>query len=275
MVSRSDYGLESVEAAKSVLVELTHLLAEYCDDIVLVGGWLPLLLLPEAEPAHVGSLDIDLALDHRSLDEVGYKSVRALLVERGYRQGKQPFMFLRDVEVRGEPITVEVDLLSGEYEGTGKGRRHQRVQDVLVRKVRGCDLAFEDATEVTIEASLPNGGDDTVSVRVASIVPFVVMKGMALHERLKEKDAYDIYFCVRNWPGGIAALIERFRPHMDNALVQEGLRHIAASFAFPTAVGPTFVASFEEMSEPEDRELLQRDVYERINEWLHGLGIET
>ena len=261
MVSRSDYGLESVEAAKSVLVELTHLLAEYRDDIVLVGGWVPLLLLPEAEPAHVGSLDIDLALDHRSLDEVGYKSVRALLVERGYRQGKQPFMFLRDVEVRGEPITVEVDLLSGEYEGTGKDHRHQRAQDVLARKVRGCDLAVDDATEVTIEASLPDGGDDTVSVKVASIVPFVVMKGMALHERLKEKDAYDIYFCVRNWPGGIAALIEQFRPHMDHALVQEGLRHIADSFASPTAVGPTFVASFEEISEREDREFLQRDVY--------------
>ena len=37
---------------------------------------------------------------------------------------------------------------------------------------------------------------DKGAIRVASIVPFLVMKGMALADRLKEKDAYDIVFCV-------------------------------------------------------------------------------
>lgn len=43
--------------------------------------------------------------------------------------------------------------------------------------------------EILIEGTLPDGGHDAVSIRVASIVPFFVMKGMALHDRLKEKDA--------------------------------------------------------------------------------------
>lgn len=39
MVTRRDYTADAVEAAKSVLIELTHLLGECRDNIVLVGGW--------------------------------------------------------------------------------------------------------------------------------------------------------------------------------------------------------------------------------------------
>jgi len=41
MVTRRDYTDEAVKAAKSVLIELTHLLGEYRDNIVLIGGWVP------------------------------------------------------------------------------------------------------------------------------------------------------------------------------------------------------------------------------------------
>ena len=37
MVTRRDYTEEAVEAARSVLVEVLHLLGEYRDNIVLVG----------------------------------------------------------------------------------------------------------------------------------------------------------------------------------------------------------------------------------------------
>ena len=64
MVTRRDYTAEAVEAAKSVLIELTHLLGEYRDNIVLIGGWVPELLIPQKPRPHVGSIDIDLALNH-------------------------------------------------------------------------------------------------------------------------------------------------------------------------------------------------------------------
>ena len=38
MVEARDYNEENVEAARSVLVELTHLLGEYRDHIVVIGG---------------------------------------------------------------------------------------------------------------------------------------------------------------------------------------------------------------------------------------------
>ena len=41
MVTRRDYTAERIEAARSVLIELVHLLGEYKDDIVLIEGWVP------------------------------------------------------------------------------------------------------------------------------------------------------------------------------------------------------------------------------------------
>ena len=37
---RIDCTAAAVDAAKSVLIELTHILGEYRDDRVLVGGWI-------------------------------------------------------------------------------------------------------------------------------------------------------------------------------------------------------------------------------------------
>jgi len=47
-VTKRDYTAEAVEAARSVMLELSHLLGEYRDGIVIVGGWVPELLLSGA-----------------------------------------------------------------------------------------------------------------------------------------------------------------------------------------------------------------------------------
>ena len=79
---------------------------------------------------------------------------------------------------------MEVDLLAGEYGGTGGGHRTQPVQDARARKARGADLVFDAPVPVEVEGELPGGGRDRVTVRVAGVVPWLVMKGMALAPRL-------------------------------------------------------------------------------------------
>lgn len=272
-IGRTNYTADAVAAARSVLLELTHLLGQYRDDIVVVGGWVPELLLPQSQGHHIGSTDVDLALNHRTLQEAGYRTIKELLLARGYREGSQPFIFHRTVHQEGRELVVEVDFLAGEYDGTGQSHRTQKVQGVRARKARGCDLAFDAPTEITLSGVLPGGGQDTARVRVASIVPFLTMKGIALAERLKEKDAWDVVFCFQHYPGGIEALIQEFRPHLTQSLVREGLRSLAEKFASPTHVGPKFVADFEELSDPEARALVQRDAYERVQHLLRGLGL--
>jgi len=272
-IGRTDYTANAVAAARSVLLELTHLLGEYRDDIVVIGGWVPELLLSRPAVQHIGSMDVDLALNHRTLQEAGYRTIQELLLSRGYRQGKQPFIFHRTVQLGGWEIVVEIDFLAGEYQGTGESHRTQKVQGVRARKARGCDLAFETPTEVTIRGVLPGGGEDTARVRVASIVPFLTMKGIALSERLKEKDAWDIYFCLRHYPGGLDALVQEFRPHLAHSLVREGLTSIAEKFSSLNHIGPKFVADFEELTDPDARAVVQRDAYERVQYLLQALGM--
>ncbi len=273
MVTRRDYTAEGVEAARSVLVELVHLLGGYKDDIVLIGGWVPEVLLPHYTGPHVGSMDVDIALNHQKIKEEGYKRIEALLQRRGYRQGEQPFIFFRTLKVDDKEIEVEVNLLAGEYEGTSKSHRHQKIQGIRARKVRGCDLVFEMRKEIKIEGRLPNGARDAVTVGVSSMVPFLVMKGMAMDARIKEKDAWDIYYCVLNYPGGIDSLAEEFKPHLHRALVREGLQKIAEKFSSEKAFGPKSIADFEEIEDPEEQERIQRDAYERVNALLKKLGI--
>jgi hypothetical protein len=274
MVTRKDYSAEAVQAAKSVLIELTHLLGEYREDIVLIGGWVPELIIPQGQRLHVGSIDVDLALNHTKIKEAGYKRIEELLLSRGYYQDKdrQPYIFFRDIMVGGNKNTVEVDLLAGEYQGTGKTRRHQEVQGIKARKARGCELAFEMITEVSIEGEVPGGGLDRVTIRVAAIVPFFVMKGMALVDRMKEKDAWDIYYCILTYPGGIEGLVQEFEPHKDHGLVQEGLSKIASKFTSEKDIGPKFIADFEEADDPDEIERIKRDAFERVHAFLAKLG---
>lgn len=272
--SRVDYGAEAVEAARSVLLEVVRLLGEYRDHIVLVGGWVPEFIIPAPPGSHCGSMDVDLALDHRVLAEAGYKTIADILLSHGYTQGAQPFVFVRTIKADDREIKVEVDFLAGEYEGTGRSHRTQHVQDIRARKARGCDLALDMCEEMVVVGELPGGGRDSATVRVAGIVPFIVMKGMALADRLKEKDAWDVYYCLLNYPGGLDALAMAFDQHLNHGLVREGLQKIAEKFQSVEHIGPKLVADFENPLDPEERALVVRDAYERVHYLTSKLGIK-
>lgn len=272
-MNRTDYSQLATEAAKTVMLEIVRILGEYKDQMAIVGGWVPELLMADAEPKHVGSIDVDIALDHHAINEAVYRTISDHLSRAEYKEGDHPYKFFRTVSVGGEEVTVEVDFLAGEYGGMGKGRRHQRVQDLKVRKARGCDLVFEMTEQVRIEGYLPSGAKDAVGVKVAGVVPFLVMKGMALADRIKEKDAWDVWFCLRNYPGGTKALAERVAPHMDHGLVREGLNHIAEKFGSTEHAGPQWVADFDELEAGEAREIRVREAFELADDLLRRLAI--
>jgi hypothetical protein len=100
------------------------------------------------------------------------------------------------------------------------------------------------------------------------------MKGMALADRLKEKDAWDICYCLQHFPGGVEALVEMIRPHISHGLVREGLEKITEKFESPEHIGPKFVADFEELTDPEERDLVQRDAFERVDYLLRALDLK-
>jgi hypothetical protein len=274
MVTKSDYEPREVNAAKSVLLELMQILGEYREHMVLIGGWVPFFLFGKA---HTGSIDIDIALDRESITDDVYNTIREHLEKRGYRQGSQPFIFYRDVpQSDGPNIEVEIDFLAGEYGGTEKRRRHQDIQpDLKARKARACELALQYCTKITVTGNMPEGASNSTEVYLCDIVPFIVMKGMALYDRLKEKDAWDIYYCIKHFDGGVATLVKEFQPLKNNKLVAEGLAKIRSKFNAIDSIGPAFVVAFEELADREERDRIQRDAFEQINALLDILGISS
>lgn len=276
MVTKSNYDKEEVNISLSVIVEIMTILGNYKNNIVLIGGWVPYFILDEKGKDHVGSIDIDLALDFKNISASSYKSILELLKKRGYIQGSQPFIFYRNISTEnGQNYSVEIDLLSAEYGGTTKSHRTQKVQGSLnVRKARGCDLVFEHNISLPVKSIMPDGAENKVIIKVASVVPFLVMKGMAIWERMKEKDAYDIYYTVLHYPGGIDAIAEIFKPLSDNKLVKEGLGKILAKFENINSVGPNWVINFLNIEDDPDKEILRRDSFEKITTLIKKIGIE-
>ncbi|MCL6088185.1 MAG: hypothetical protein M1475_07210 [Actinobacteria bacterium] len=275
MVTKSNYEKKEVSICLSVIVEVMTILGSYRDSIILIGGWVPYFILDKKGKDHIGSIDIDLALDSKKISDESYRSILELLKKRGYIQGSQPFIFNRKINTKdGLTYFIEIDLLSREYGGTSKSHRTQRIQEINARKARGCDLAFEHNITLLVKSIMPDGAENEVNIKVASIVPFLVMKDMALWERMKEKDAYDIYFTILNYPGGIDTIAEIFKPVSDNKLVREGLGKILAKFNSINSIGPTWLVNFLGIEDESEIERIKRDCFERVTALIKKLGIK-
>lgn len=110
-VTKDDYPKLAVKAAESVLLELVHILGEYLDSIVVIGGMVPRYLIKEPEEPHIGTTDVDLALDHRRFDEPGYETLHKLLTSHHYLVDRdQPFIYRRPIVMDGKNITVQVEI---------------------------------------------------------------------------------------------------------------------------------------------------------------------
>jgi len=275
---------ELVRLSLSVYLELMTMLGAYREALVLVGGWTPYFILERygregADFRHVGSVDIDLAVNPRLVSPDEYASIVERLERRGYRQrfGRlgQPisFSFERDVDLgegRGSR-TIQIDLLAPEYGGTGKKHRHQRIQDdLLARKARGCDVVFDHHFKYELKGTLPNGAENTVQVKIADLVGCLTMKGIVLGERYHEKDAYDIYSVIAYYKGGPRDAAQEVKPHLGSSLVCEGIANIAEKFQSIRSVGPAGVGDFLAVDSAERRRLIA-DAFVNVSEFIRAL----
>ena len=266
------YEPRQVEAARRVILELWQILGAYRDAMVLVGGWVPELLLPQAKPPHTGSIDVDLLLNPKPLREGHYAELLKAIQARGYRRTK-PFRFAKDIVVDdGGPINVEIDFLVPK--GSLRRTRSRVAPGFRAIEAEGASLAIESTENRRLEGSMPDGAHNRVELQVASIEAFLVMKAFALRGRLKGKDAYDIVFCLRNWPGGTTAVADRLRPFAGRAEVREMMRILAVHFASPDHLGAQSVAAFLDPADPDERAFVARDAYERVQALLRELGFE-
>lgn len=170
----------------------------------MVGGWVPDLMFPEE--GHVGSVDVDIMINHLTLQDEGYQNMSRILQKMDTRSIRKIFSFVKTVMVDGISYDVDVDILAGMYGGTQSKRRSQHVQGIKALKATGGNFAFEfPAQKISVEAERPDGAIDVANVSVVAVVPYLIMKTAAMG-RGKAKDAYDIYFIIKHYVGGVREL---------------------------------------------------------------------
>lgn len=277
--SAADYQDRVTEAVKMVLVEIGQVLGSFRGKFAVVGGSVPWLLLEESEMEHVGTLDVDLNLDAEALRNGEYADLIKSLMAHRYQQtdDTKDFQLRRLVPARdgGDDIDVRVDFLMPASADIKKNKP-KFIENFRVQKADGADLATQFHQLVAVEAEMPDGGMNKVEIAVCSIPVLLAMKGYALNNRLKRKDAYDVYFCIRNYPDGLEALADACRAILDQPSAQEGYSYIEAKFNGLEAYGPMSVRKFVEETRALDgrtADQWQQDAFAQVDLWLKALGL--
>ena len=274
-----DYSERDVRAVYSALIELGQVLGIWRSKFVIVGGAVPWLLLNKGKPKHIGTLDIDIDLDPAALADGEYATLVEALEKNGYERGKEglrPFQLRRWVKVDGgEPVGVLVDLLMPRG-AKGDQNEEKLVEGLRVQGADGGDVALAHHVTRKFEGTMPDGRLNEVELLVATIPALLVMKGYALVGRGKKKDAYDIYYSVRNYDGGPAVLAAECAKLLKNNEARAGYEHIAGKFRHAEDFGPRTVRLFLEESAALGEmtpQQVQTDAFMQISTWLRELGL--
>ena len=259
-----DYSEGQKQAAFSILGEIVNILSEFTENMRIIGGWVPSLVFPNCN--HIGSIDVDVLLNQEKIHrEESYLTIRRILEKNGYKRHQEKFFtFVKAIEIDGIRYDVDVDFLSGKYGGNG-GTRSKHVDAIKTLPATGGNLAFQfPAQEITIEYTRPDGAKDFGHINVISIIPYLVMKAAALG-RGKPKDAYDIYFTIDHFPGGVRELVKEFIPYKEYSLVKEMAQKLKDKFASIEHAGPMDIVSFLSIDDEEERIRIQQDAYQKIS----------
>jgi predicted nucleotidyltransferase len=270
---RDDYSPRQVGAARRVLVDLGQVLAAFEDCLVVVGGWVPDLLLEQADEPHVGSIDVDLALDANKLADGRYADLLKLLLDSGrYKPGAKPFQLVVEVDLKdgAKPVEVEVEFLAPR-EVKLKKNRPKLLEGFRVLQADGCGTAFHAPVRLEVSGRTVRGANNKVHLRIASLPDFLVMKAHALAGRDKPKDAYDLCYCLEHFPVGMNALAAVWKNRRKEKDVARAVAILRDKFGSVDAFGPGQVVEFQGSVDAETQAMQARRAFELMQQFLSYL----
>lgn len=285
----ADYNDDVTRISKSVLREVMTVLTEYRPSLVLIGGWAPYFLLDSRHAfeesgsigfgapkfRHAGSIDIDLAVDSEKITGKEYKTIVKLLGDRGYKEDETiKFRLNRSVPGLESPIAIDF-MTSQPQSGKGRAHRHREVQsDLPARATEHLELAFLWNQTHSLDGDLPEGGGRVkVEFKLASFPAVLALKGLALGNRYKEKDAYDVYALCRHYSKEVGEIAGIVRPHLEVPGMRQALSAIRGRFTTAQDAGPSWVGKFFDAASQEERDAIAQDAFQTVDKVLRDCGI--
>jgi hypothetical protein len=222
--------------------------------LVVVGGLVPPLLVPEPPTPHLGSADIDLALSiaiTKGETSAYYRSIQEVIAPF-FEPTEAAFRWRKRDGVAGIPLLV--DFLGPEIEATqvedgtllAESDIASRNTGPLLRPLplaaaRLVDLDADIFTAEGVDLVYDPGTRAEIDVRHAGPVGFLASKADALGTRSEPKDGYDIsWWCLnaKDDPALVAELVME-RPAFEDEYFQESVALLHKAFREPDYPGPS------------------------------------
>ncbi len=270
------YKSGQVELVRATCLYIATKLGDLMDELVVIGGLVPSLLikqdeLPEDADAHVGTMDLDVGLTLALLNEGRYKSLTERLRRAGFEQ---------DVNDEGNPTRqrwkfeqlekITIDFLIQPSLPDDKGGKLRDIESDFAAVIApGLHLAFQDSEQVTLEGKTVMGERAKRNIQVCGPGAYVVLKSIAFRLRGENKDAYDLYYLLRNYGTGIVDVATRLKPLLSDPSTKQALKYLREDFQEHDGIGPRRVAEFIAAG-PDD--MIQADVVGFVRQLLERCG---
>mgnify|MGYP006305154879 CR=1 FL=1 len=270
------YNSEHVALVRATCLYVATKLGDLMDELVVVGGLAPSLLvdqerLAEGADSHVGTMDLDVGLTVALLDDGRYQT----LTERLRRAG-----FCQDESEEGNPTKqrwkigqtdkVTVDFLIPSSLPNDRGGKLRHIEtDFAAIITPGLHLAFRDRQRITLSGQTIMAEDAIRDIWVCGPGAFVVLKALAFDLRGENKDAYDLFYVVRNYGSGVEDVATHLQPLLEDPQAANARSVLERDFTTHNAVGPRRVAEFL-LGGPDDT--VQADVVGFLEQLLRTIA---
>ena len=247
--TRDGYGIEQLGFVHRTCLYMATRLGDLLDDIVVVGGLVPYLLvdqqnLPPGLEPHAGTMDLDMGLAAAILNHERYRELGSRLRDAGFEpavndQGNKRLQ----TWTAGTPHPVTVDFLIPPVEERDKGGELRHFESDLAAIITpGLELAFKDRRGKELSGRLSSGAWATRKIPVCGPGAFTVLKALAFGNRAENNDAYDLFYILSGV--GVPDVAESLVPLQPNAYIEDALSVIERDFCHHDGPGPIGTARF-------------------------------
>lgn len=251
-IASKEYSTEQNQLVRATCLYLATILGDCMDDIVIVGGLVPSLLidqnvLPAGAERHVGSMDLDIGLTLAIFEGKRYEAVTERLRRAGFspdesEQGN-PTRQRWKITESGRKATV--DFLIPPANDSEQGGTIRDIQgDFAAVITPGLRFAFLDRKKIDLSGITIRGEKAKRSIWVCGPGAFVVLKALAFRNRGEYKDAYDLYYHIRNYGAGVQDIVDALKPMRAEVEVGKAFEILREDFSGHDTIGPMRVANF-------------------------------
>ena len=250
---RSGYRREETALVEAACLTAAVTLGALMDQLCIVGGLTPGLIIDQQlavsdEDAHAGTNDLDVGLAIALLDERQYTEISARLRQEGFEPDRNDAGNPTPQRWKLGGLKVTIDFLMQALPGAQQGGQVQPLEgDFAALIAPGLELAFEERQQVKLDGLTLKGELVSRTIPVCGPAAFVVLKSLAFADRAEPKDAYDLIYVLRRWPGGAEDIAGRLAAHRTRhaSVIAQALSALGNDFRLPESIGPRRTAEFD------------------------------